>query len=91
MDFPVYVNPDEEPLYRDAAKLITNTVNAYGTAFNGSKTETELLYMALIEIAVRLQQEYKRNDTKPYSDILDKLTSEIEDLFKEAENPESER
>lgn len=87
MDFPVYVVPEEEPLYRDAAKLITKTVNAYGAAFSGTKSETELLYMALIEIAVRLQKEYTRNDTKPYSDILEKLTSEIETLFNEEKRP----
>lgn len=90
MDFPVNVVPEEEPLYRDAARLITKTVNAYGAAFNGMKTETELLYMALIEIAVRLEKEYVRNDTKPYTDILEKLTSEIETLFKQSSSPTHE-
>lgn len=85
-EFPVYVFPDEEPVYRDAAQLITATINRYAAAFSGRKTEMELLYMALIEIAVRLGKEAQRNDTKPYSDILEKLTSEIETLFKEGES-----
>lgn len=81
-DFPVNVKPDEEPLYRDAARLITNTVNSYASYFKGDKTGKELLYMALIEIALRYEREVQRNDTQPYDDILDKLTSEIEDALK---------
>ena len=39
--------------------------------------------MALIEIALRFEQESRRNDTAPYSNILVKLTSEIEDALKD--------
>ncbi len=81
-DFPVNVKPEEEPLYRDAARLITNTVNSYASYFKGVKSDRELLYMALIEIALRYEREVQRNDTRPYDDILDKLTSEIEDALK---------
>ncbi len=81
-DFPVNVLPEEEPLYRDAARLITNTVNSYASYFKGVKSDRELLYMALIEIALRYEREAQRNDTRPYDDILDKLTSEIEDALK---------
>ena len=45
--------------------------------------EKELLYMALIEIALRYEMQLKRNDTEPFRDILNKLTSEIEDAIKE--------
>ena len=38
--------------------------------------------MALIDIALRYEKESTRNDTGPYSDILGKLTSEIEDVLK---------
>ncbi len=81
-DFPVNVKPEEEPLYRDAARLITNTVSSYASYFKGIKSDKELLYMALIDIALRYEREAQRNDTRPYDDILDKLTSEIEDALK---------
>lgn len=80
-DFPVNVYPEEEPYYRDAAELITNTVTSYAAYFDGRKSEKELLYMALIEIALRYEKEAARNDTKPYSDIISKLTSEIEEAI----------
>lgn len=83
MDIPVNIKPEDEPLYRDAATLITNTVNAYASRYKGPKNEKELLYMALIEIALRYEMQLKRNDTEPFRDILNKLTSEIEDAIKE--------
>uniref|UniRef100_A0AB33J7E0 Cell division protein ZapA n=1 Tax=Prevotella sp. GTC17260 TaxID=3236796 RepID=A0AB33J7E0_9BACT len=72
----------DEKLYRDAAKLITDTVNTYSEVFKGRKTDKEILYMALIDIALRYEREAERNDTAPFSDILKTLTSEIEDALK---------
>lgn len=82
-DISVNVVREEEKLYRDAAKLITDTVNTYAGAFKGRKTDKDLLYMALIDIALRYEKEAVRNDTAPFCDILGKLTSEIEDALGE--------
>ena len=81
-DIPVNVRPADEPLYRDAASLITSTINAYASKYRGPKNEKELLYMALIDIALRYEIERSRNDTKPYDDMLAKLTREIEQAIK---------
>lgn len=81
-DISVNVLRDDEVYYRRAAKLITDTVNTYAAVFKGRKTDKELLYMALIDIALRFEKESGRNDTAPYSDILGKLTSEIEEALK---------
>lgn len=81
-DISVNVLRDDEAYYRRAAKLITDTVNTYAAVFKGRKTDKELLYMALIDIALRSEKESGRNDTAPYSDILGKLTSEIEEALK---------
>jgi len=81
-EMSVNVVRDEEKMYRDAAKLITDTVNTYADVFKGKKSDKDLLYMALIDIALRFEKESARNDTAPYSDILGKLTSEIEEALK---------
>ena len=83
MDIPVNVKPEDEPLYRDAASLITSTVNAYASRYKGPKSTKEILYMAMIEIALRYEMELSRNDTEPYRNILTKLTSEIEETLKD--------
>ena len=81
-DIPVNVRPEDEPLYRDAASLITGTVNAYASRYKGPKNEKELLYMALIDIALRYEMQLSRNDTKPYADTMAKLTQEIEEVLR---------
>lgn len=68
----------DEPLYRNAAKIITDTVNLYSEAYRTTKSEKEILYMAMIDIALKLQIEKTRNDTAPYEDILSKITTEVE-------------
>lgn len=83
MDIPVNVKPEDEPLYRDAASLITQTVNAYAQRYKGPKSEKEILYMSLIEIALRYEMEKSRNDTQPYTETLQKITAEIEELLGE--------
>ena len=72
----------EEEFYRNAAKLITDTVNTYSSLFKGKRTDKDILYMALLDIALRYEKESSRNDTAPYSVILNKLTSEIEEALK---------
>ncbi len=78
----VNINRAEEEYYRKSEKLITKIVNSYASVYKGKKSEKEILYMALIDIALRYQKEVTRNDTTPYSDILGKLTSEIEEALK---------
>ena len=81
-DMSINIDRSDEVYYRNAAKLITDRVNAYSSVFKGKKSDTEILYMALIEIALYYEKELDRNDTAPFSDILGKLTSEIEDALK---------
>lgn len=84
-DMSVMIPREEEEFYRKAEKLITDTVNTYASYFNGSKTVKDLLYMALIDIALRLEKnEYHANVT-PYTNLLSKLTSEIEEALQERE------
>jgi hypothetical protein len=81
-EMSVKVPREDEEFYRKAAKLITDTVNTYSSIFKGRKSDKEILYMALIDIALRYEKESVHNDTAPITDILGKLTSEIEDALK---------
>lgn len=81
MDIPVNVKREDEFYYREAAKLISNTVNTYADLFKGRKSDKEVLYMAMIDIALRYEKEKGNNDTSEYDDILQRLTSEIEECL----------
>ena len=82
-EISVNVLREDEEYYRKAATLITDTVNTYASVFKGRKSDKDLLYMALIDIALRYEKEAKRNDTVPFTDILGKLTAEIEGALKQ--------
>ena len=77
-DIPVNVLPEDEPFCRNAAKLITDKVNKLSELYKHSRSEKDILYMAMLDIAIDLELEQAKNDTKPYNDILKKLTAEIE-------------
>ena len=83
-EMAVKVYREEEELYRNAAKLINDTVNTYAKILKGKRGEKEILYAAMLDIALRDEKETKRNDTTPFSDILSKLTSEIEEALKDS-------
>lgn len=80
-DISVNVVREDEEYYRRAAKLITETINTYSSVFKGRKTEKDILYMSLIDIALRHEKQSERNDTTPFSNILEKLTREIEEAL----------
>ena len=77
-DMAVKVFPEEEEYYRNAAKLITKTMNTYVPILRGKKTEKEIMYAAMLDIALM----YEKDNTGSYSDILEQLTSEIEEALK---------
>lgn len=77
----VYILRDEEPFYRNAAKIINDTVNTYSNVYRTTKSEKEILCMAMIDIALKLQMEKTHNDTAPYDDILVKITAEVEEAL----------
>lgn len=78
---PVVVKMQDEPLYRNAAKNINSTITSYKQLFIKTKSEEEILMMAMIDIALRYEQERERNDIEVYNDILSSLTKEIEEAL----------
>ncbi len=80
-DIPVTIRPEDEPYCRNAAKLITEKVNSLMEIYRTSRSEKEIMRMAMLDIAIDLEFEKSNNDTKPYDDILTKVTSEIEDAL----------
>ena len=81
-DLSVRIPREEEEYYRKSAKLIDDIVNSYTKIYKGRKSDKEILYMALLDVALRYEKEEGKNDTQPYNEILEKLTAEIEDALK---------
>ena len=49
--------------------------------YKTSRSKEDIIRMAMLDIAIDLEFEKSNNDTKPYDDILTKITSEIEDTL----------
>ena len=81
-EIQINVKREDEEFYRAAAKLITSRYNAYAQAYKGRKSDHTIGLMSLIDIALMYQREKSKNDTKPYDDILGRLTSDIEEALK---------
>ena len=81
-DLSVRIPREDEEYYRQSAKLIDDIVNSYTKIYKGRKSDKEILYMALLDVALRYEKEEGKNDTQPYNEILEKLTAEIEDALK---------
>lgn len=80
-ELSVNVPREDEIYYRDAAKAVTEAVNTYASIYRGRKSDKEILYMSMLDIALRYKQQETNNDTGPFNDILGKLTEEIEEAL----------
>ena len=81
------MTPTSRSRYRERTRSTivsqaNDIVNSYSKIFKGRKSDKEILYMSLLDIALRYEKESGRNDTAPYHDILTRLTAEIEDTLK---------
>ena len=81
-DIAIRVPRDQEEQYRLAGKLINERLNAYFNAFKGKKADKEIIYFAMIDIALKCVTEEKRNDVAPLTDVLTRLSSEIAEALK---------
>ncbi len=80
-DLMVNVPREEEQYYRAAAKQVTETVNTYAKIYQGKKTHNDVMYMAMLDLALRSNKLAALNDTQPFMEVIAKLTQEIEEVM----------
>ena len=80
-DLMVNVPREEEQYYRAAAKQVTETVNTYAKIYQGTKTHNDVMYMAMLDLALRSNKLAALNDTQPFMELIAKLTQEIEEVM----------
>lgn len=80
-DLMVNVHREEEQYYRAAAKQVTETVNTYAKIYQGKKTHNDVMYMAMLDLALRSNKLAALNDTQPFMELIAKLTQEIEEVM----------
>lgn len=75
--YPMNIRREDEQLYRDAAKLIDKTLNKY-RSWKPELNSGNHWAMTALELAFKLKSMEDRNDTKPYLEKLEELTSELD-------------
>ena len=78
--YPLNIPREQEDRYRDAAKMINNTLNKYRSMWPELSANNHWA-MAALEIAFNLTTNENRNDTKPYLDKLEELTKELDNYI----------
>ena len=78
--YPLNIPREEEERYRDAAKMINNTLNKYRSMWPELSANNHWA-MAALEIAFNLTTNENRNDTKPYMEKLEELTKELDNYI----------
>lgn len=73
------VTPEEESLYRQAAKTYNQRVNQYRARYTGD--EKYPILMAAVDMALQLEACRKRLDHEPVEAELEKLHGELEHLL----------
>lgn len=77
-EIPIRVPREEEALYRDAAKLITERMNTYAQLFANRKSEKEFSLMAMLDIAMMYERELSRSDADPFLKSISLLSADID-------------
>ena len=78
----IMVPQEDEAKYREAGTLINERLNTYFNYYKDAKSNKEIYFYAMIDIALKYINESKRNDTKPIINILEELNKEIEESLK---------
>lgn len=81
--FPLNVSPSEEPLYREAARQLNSSLEAYAAKYKGSNLPHEyMIAFTALEMAVRYVRLKNDCDVEAVETELQSLNSEVRDFYK---------
>jgi cell division protein ZapA len=78
--YPINIFRHQEEVFRKAAKEINRKLRIYEEKYPNQGNE-KYMSTALLDFAVRAVQLEKNNDTSPFIEKINQLTSEIEDVI----------
>lgn len=79
----IYVKVEEETYYRMAEKLVRDTYNKYAALFKGRRGDRFIAATAMLEIGVKYQMEHANKSTDSYNELLERLTSDIDEALRD--------
>jgi len=83
--YPLWVDRTEEPIFREAARMVNRRLTAYSTKFRSAHLSPEtILAMAAVDLAVLAQRQELQLGSAADMDDLDALTSDLKDFLGKA-------
>jgi len=82
--YGLWINREDEELARDAAKQIRLKINQYRLKFAKSNLDVkDLLAMVAFQLSMNNLQLEDKNDTDPFTDKIQQITTELEMYLKD--------
>lgn len=82
--YPLMVDADEEPIYREAARLISDRVKKYSQKYRGADLPHEFfMAFAAVDIAARLIKLQKETNTEAEEAVLEALNAELKSFLEQ--------
>lgn len=77
------VNRNDEKIFRDAATYINEKFNQYRQRYQNQSNDKHTA-LTLIDMAVQILQNKENNDTQPFLQSMEQLTTELEETLGES-------
>lgn len=75
---PMEVNADEEPIYREAGRLVNERLRAYATAFRGANLPSDfMMAFAAVDIASRYVRLKNETSLEAETSSLREMTADL--------------
>jgi len=75
---PLWIDPKDEPLYREAGRMVNRRITAYSTQFRGSHLPPEtILAMSAIDLAVLCQKKDAQANTEAEEAQLKQISDDL--------------
>ena len=81
-NYPLTIKREEEQIVREAAKQVNTKLNSYREAYK-SLEPNKILAMVAYQFSLEKLQLMQRNDTRPFTEEVEKLTELLDNYFKE--------
>ena len=78
----IHILREQEEIYRNAARQINEKLSRYETAYPNQATE-RYMSIVLLDLAVQMLQQKEKDDVGPIFDVLEGLTTEIENAIEQ--------
>ena len=81
LKLPLVICPDDEPAYREAARMLNERLEAYQTKYRAANLSQEyMLTFAAVDIATRLIRQQTVTDVGPVEEMIKSLTADLADF-----------